>query len=227
MNLTCFKGDITFWDRFAPWYEKWLSRGRYHVAIMRELSQLVEPGWHILDVGAATGALSIPLTSLGCKVTAIDPSKVMSQILKGKLSDLNIKEVEVVTQKWEDYSIPVQSSFDLIVACNSLHLTRGGLKDGMLKVFSTDADNVCLITEINQGYFIDFKDIDRLQNRFNFLFIKNLSLNSSFYFQDMEEAWDFMECFGLNLNVTQTDDKPVHIDKADIAVIWWERKAVS
>ncbi|MFA5352879.1 MAG: hypothetical protein WC291_01490 [Thermodesulfovibrionales bacterium] len=34
MNLTPLRGDIWFWSRFAPWYERWLKRGMYHAPII-------------------------------------------------------------------------------------------------------------------------------------------------------------------------------------------------
>ena len=69
MNITTLKpGDITFWDRFAPWYEKWLMRGKYHKIILRELRCIIEKEWSVVDIGA--GTTEVAVISLGGIVTA-------------------------------------------------------------------------------------------------------------------------------------------------------------
>ena len=96
MNITTLKpGDITFWDRFAPWYEKWLTRGEYHKVILRELRGIIEKEWSVLDIGAGTGVLSIPMASFGCNVTALEPSSGMITIFRHKLDVLSISNIDI------------------------------------------------------------------------------------------------------------------------------------
>ena len=95
MNITNLRRDLQFWDEFAPWYEKWINRGNYHKPLIREITGMVETGWKVLDIGAGTGVLSLPIVSLGCTVVALEPSGGMRDILKDKLASLQIKEIEV------------------------------------------------------------------------------------------------------------------------------------
>ncbi|RMG05520.1 MAG: class I SAM-dependent methyltransferase [Nitrospirae bacterium] len=223
MNLTTLKGGIPFWDRFAPWYEKWAARGEYHRPLVKELSSMVEPGWKVLDIGAATGTLSIPLNSVGCAVHALEPSEGMLKILYEKIGALSITGIECINERWEDFT--PSHRYDLLLASNSLHLTDGGIMCGMKKVFSTLPAYVCLVTEINQQGYIDFKDIDRLQNHYDFLYIRNYRLNSSFIFQDMEEAEIVSAILGRELSLTRMGDVIVEPSGTDVAVLWWERTA--
>ncbi len=221
MNLTTLKGDIDFWDRFAPWYEKWASRGQYHRPILFELTKMIEQGWKILDVGAATGVLSIPLTALGCKVTALEPSRGMIKILENKLIETDTS-VDILNTRWEDYA-GESRKFNLILCCNSLHLTEGGIKGGMKKVFSLLPEYVCLITEINQSFTIDFKEIDRLQDNYQFLYIRNYRCDSSFHFEDENEVREFSALTGKEQKTAFIDGRIVQRDWTEIAVLWWER----
>lgn len=223
MNLTTLRGDIRFWDAFAPWYEKWLSRGEYHQPIIREVAGMVEPGWAVLDIGAATGVLSIPIAALGCTVEAVEPSAGMRQIFVEKINSLRIKNINICGDRWETYGLDGSQRFDLVIACNSLHLTGGGLKRGMLKVFSTGAVYICLVTEINQSIFIDFKEIDALGKDYTLLYIKNYKVNSSFIFKDLDEVERLSELLGQEMPVERTGDQLIQHDSTDIAVVWWEK----
>jgi SAM-dependent methyltransferase len=224
MNITTLIRDLQFWNAFAPWYEKWLNRGDYHKPMIKEITNMIEPGWKVLDVGAGTGVLSLPIVSLGCTVMVLEPSEGMRDILTDKLASLQIKEIEVNNSRWEDFPSENTHDFDLIVACNSLHLTDGGIPGGMEKIFHSMSHNVCLITEINQSIFIDFKQIDSLQNTHNFLFVKTLRVDSSFHFQSLDEVNDVADILQCRIPVIQEDDKLVQRDKTDVAIVWWERK---
>ncbi len=225
MNLTTLRGSIEFWDRFAPWYEKWLSRGTYHKAIIRAVSEMIEPGWRVLDIGAGTGVLSIPMASLGCTVTAIEPSEGMGELFSAKLSSLHVDTVSIVGMRWEDFQMEEEGSYDLILACNSLHLTQGGIAGGMKKAFSLGGAYVSLITEINQDIFIDFKTVDSLQDTYNFLSIRKYRADSSFFFESMHEVERLQEFLNREIQVSMEDGRPVQRDSTDIAVVWWERKS--
>ncbi len=225
MNITTLRPkDIAFWDRFAPWYEKWLMRGGYHKVILHELRGIIEKEWNVLDIGAGTGVLSIPMASFGCEVTAVEPSGGMIDIFRHKLEVLSIPNVRVLKRKWEEISHQ-DFQYDLIIACNSLHLVHGGFISAMEKVFEFKSLNVCLITEINNDYYIDFKEIDSLQNEYNFLFIKTYSVDSSFCFKDMNEVDEFQEVTDSKIDFQMEQDTPVQIDKTDIAILCWERKS--
>ncbi len=224
MNFTTLNGDLRFWDEFAPWYERWLNRGEYHRIIVNEITQMIEPGWKVLDIGAGTGVISIPMASLGCMVKALEPSTGMRKIFEDKLTSLKVKNIEMYCEKWEDMNPQRATFFDLIIACNSLHLTRGGLMEGMAKVFTCMPGFVCLVTEINQGKFIDFKKIDSLQKEYNFLYIKTYRVDSSFFFRNMDEVKELTNILDREMHVSIEGERPIQRDSSDIAILWWERK---
>lgn len=224
MNLTTQRAHIGFWDAFAPWYEKWLSRTAYHHPIVHEISGMLEPGWSVLDIGAGTGVLSLPLTALGCTVEAVEPSEGMRRIFTEKLNSLRVTGVDISPERWETYRRSEGKAPDLIVACNSLHLVDGGIMAAMEKVFAQGAGNLCLVTEINLDRFVDFKEIGRLQRDYDFLYIKNFTVDSTFYFDSMDEVPDLSDLLGRNIDVVTTRNAVFERDSTDIALLWWERR---
>ena len=72
---------VGFWDGYARWYKLWVEHNSYHAPIIDFLRQTVEPGWRVLDIGAGSGVLSLPLSAMGCEVTAIEPSIQMRRLL--------------------------------------------------------------------------------------------------------------------------------------------------
>ena len=224
MNFTPLNGNPHFWNDFAPWYENWIRRGEYHRLIVKEISHMIEPGWEVLDIGAGTGALSIPLSSLGCNVRALEPFEGMRDILNNKIKSLNIRNIHVYSESWDKMPVHSVQGLDLVIACNSLHLYSGGLMQGMSRVFETMANYICLVTEINQGISIDFKEIDKLQLNYSFLYIKNLALNSSFYFENMNEVREIEALLNHKIKTTIEDGRLVQKDTTDAAVLWWEKR---
>lgn len=224
MKLTRLSGTPRFWNGFSHWYEKWIERGEYHRPLVNEIAQMVEPGWTVLDIGAATGPLSIPLASLECNVTALEPCDGMRQILESKIESLGINNIDIRPEYWEEFDLNTIPEPDLVIASNCMHLIKGGIMEGMSKVFKTGARYICLVTEVNEGVSVDFKHIDTLQSSHNFLYIRNYELDSSFYFEDREEGMELNRFLDYGLDIVMEEGMPVNRDSTDIAVIWWERK---
>jgi SAM-dependent methyltransferase len=79
------------YDAAAPYsdfvYERCFGRQREVInqQLVRLIDGLLQRGSHILEVGAGTGRLTIPLARAGHRVTAIDQSKGMVEELKSKV----------------------------------------------------------------------------------------------------------------------------------------------
>ncbi len=211
MNLTTLPRDLSFWDQFAPYYEQWAACSGYHQPILHDLASMVEVGWRVLDIGAATGTLAIPLASLGCRVTALEPSRGMREILLKKIRELNIAEIEVVPLRWEEYES--REELDLIIASNSLHLFRGGLLEGARKAFRHKPAYFCLITE-TEGFPIDFRAIDAIADGYQFLYIKTIETRS---LCTDESALELLKAY-------VADSSFLSGERTRLSVLWWERQ---
>jgi SAM-dependent methyltransferase len=73
--------EVEYWNDYAPWYQRWRTHNDYNGSIVEELKRRVRPGWRVLDIGAADGALALPLSLWGCRVTALEPARRLREDL--------------------------------------------------------------------------------------------------------------------------------------------------
>jgi len=87
----------------------------------------LEPSQHLLDFGAGTGMLSVPLAEKVKQVTALDTSENMLEVLNEK----GIGNIQTLQQ---DAFARLEDHFDGIVSCMALHHVEDTL--GLMKVFA-------------------------------------------------------------------------------------------
>jgi ubiquinone/menaquinone biosynthesis C-methylase UbiE len=103
-------------NRIAPVYE---GRPPYPAELIDALSELVPPGARILDIGAGTGHLALPLAARGFEVLAVEPAQEMLARLRDSASALGTRVTSIHAAA---ESLPLQDgSVDLIVVADAVH----------------------------------------------------------------------------------------------------------
>ena len=79
----------------------------------------LQPGVRILDIGAGTGRVALPLAELGCKVVALEPATGMVKELRSKTGATNVRVIA-----GEGAQLPFSAArFDVVVIARVLYLT--------------------------------------------------------------------------------------------------------
>jgi len=138
---------VQYWDGNAKWHKLWVEHNNYHDEIIRTLTSFVKPGWRVLDIGAGNGILSLPLSAVGCKVTALEPSCGMRELLWQEATARGIASLQMEARRWEDMPLNELMDYDLIVASNSLHLTETGFMSALKKIFLAGPRHAFIISE--------------------------------------------------------------------------------
>ena len=141
------QATVDFWEGYARWYQQWMEHNRYHDAIVNILLSLARPNWRVLDIGAGNGVLSRPLRRMGCQVTALEPSAAMRRLLRAELGKEKTRSFRIDKRRWEDVSSSECRNYELIIACNSLHLTHMGFTSSLEKIFAARPRRVVVVSE--------------------------------------------------------------------------------
>ncbi|MBU0970531.1 MAG: class I SAM-dependent methyltransferase [Proteobacteria bacterium] len=98
------------------------------------------PGSTLLDIGAGTGKWSLLVAPHAAKVTALEPSSAMQQVLKEKILGEQIKNIEILTGTWPDHPI---APHDYVLASHSMY----GVKDfrGFVDKMTATATRACIL----------------------------------------------------------------------------------
>ncbi|MFA5074155.1 MAG: methyltransferase domain-containing protein [Nitrospirota bacterium] len=223
---------VVFWDRYAPWYKLWMEHTAYHENVIDVLTTMVQPGWTILDIGAGNGVLSLPLCSIGCDVTAIEPSHGMRNLLREQALFRGIDWITVDERRWEDTLYGSFQQYDLIMACNSLHLMDGGFIHALDSIFQTRAKKIFIITEHTPGTLLLTKLLTKHPG-YSLLFSKSCEADDSFRYHYPAEALEHQSfrmgshCasveHALKKSLCHRDGHFVLPSRATVNMYWWQR----
>ncbi len=108
------------WDKKAAYYDlesAGAGQGAPEDLNLAEIRQ----GETVLDVGAGTGRLAVPIAVIAGHVTALDPSEKMLAYLRRKMEAAGRKNYSCIRMRWEDAIIGVNvEPHDVVIASYSL-----------------------------------------------------------------------------------------------------------
>lgn len=178
--------SISFWDNYAKWYDLWIKHNNFHKSVIEFLFKVVEPEWNVLDIGAGNGVLSIPLSQIGCNVTSIEPSIGMRNHFFSEIINKKIQGISIDTRRWEDIPTLWYQGYDLIIACNSLHLMEIPFTASLRKIFAMKPRNVLLITELEKVR----NRIVYETNNYELQLARTYYADTSFAYHNLTEAYE-------------------------------------
>ena len=107
------------WDKTAAQFRQWMDVDDYPVKLMQHVK--LKPEWSLLDIGCGTGAVSIPAAKKTGRITALDISGEMIQILKEDAQKQNISNITYMHRSWNDIMVGEDiEPHDIVVASRSV-----------------------------------------------------------------------------------------------------------
>ncbi len=90
-----------FWRSYGIYDQVQMHSG-YPGEILTKISSFISPGATLLDIGAGTGAFSIPLSRIASRIVAVDPSAYQLQILMDKARREGLTNIFTIEKEWKD-----------------------------------------------------------------------------------------------------------------------------
>ena len=114
------------------------------IAPFRDIMALSSP-FAVLDIGAGTGRLAIPFSRIASRVTAVEPSAQMLEVLNDDLKRHKIENIDCIQKRWEDVEIPTDllMKYELVVASFSLGFLD--LREAVSKMIEASSRYICLM----------------------------------------------------------------------------------
>ena len=116
-------GAASYGDAFADVYDRWYADVTDAVACVRRVTELAAAagGGAVLELGAGTGRLALPLSSQGLEVTAVDASAAMLDALRAKPGAERLRIVQGDMSRLDEAGLADNPTFAVVlIAYNTL-----------------------------------------------------------------------------------------------------------
>lgn len=119
---------VSHWDSKARGFNKRVMKNTERAAGQVATLDL-HPHETVLDVGAGTGRLAIPMARKAKSVTALDQSKGMLECLEENMAKEGIENIRCIHKSWQDLAEGEIEPHDVVLSSNSLGVfdLRGAL----------------------------------------------------------------------------------------------------
>lgn len=116
------KGARKNWDKAAPKYAKLNQKDNYTERLFDNL--ILDNEDSLLDIGSGEGSVSIPLSKKVKKVTAVDSSEKMLELLNKKSDEQGISNIETINMDITDVNVDNIGHHDIVLASRSINFIK-------------------------------------------------------------------------------------------------------
>lgn len=131
------------WDRRAREFNRMVMRHKERAEAQVSSLGLSHEDT-VLDIGAGTGRLAIPMARIAKSVTALDQSGGMLACLKENMDREGLSNIQIVQKSWQDLSPDSLPAHDVVLSSNSLGVSD--LQEALSKMDGLAKKAVCIFT---------------------------------------------------------------------------------
>ncbi|HII05950.1 MAG TPA: class I SAM-dependent methyltransferase [Methanotrichaceae archaeon] len=145
-----------FWDKRAEEFNR-STKERSERTDRQVTSLRLNPDFTILDVGAGTGRLSVPIAKRVRSVTAVDQSRGMLDCLEENMAEVGLSNFHCIQKRWENVQLGVDiEPHDVVIASHSLGMFD--LQEALEKMNSAAKKRVYIFTSAGKWFFDDLEE---------------------------------------------------------------------
>ena len=115
--------SVSFWDGLHIWeaYEQYTN---YPGRLLQHVLKSVDSSQTVLDIGAGSGAFTLPLAKQAGWVTAVEPSSAQCRRLTRAVESMGIANISLIRKNWDAAGMEEVGSHDIVVAGYCLFMKR-------------------------------------------------------------------------------------------------------
>ncbi|NMC76485.1 MAG: class I SAM-dependent methyltransferase [Candidatus Methanofastidiosa archaeon] len=137
-----------FWKRL-DYYDELMAYSRYPGKIIDRISFFLSSNDNLVDIGAGTGAFSIPMSKMLNKIIAVDPSPHQLKILRQKAHNNQCNNIFYIDKEWKDVQIEELGTIDYSLAAYSFF--EDDISSFIKKSISVASKGIFLIFRAGMG----------------------------------------------------------------------------
>jgi len=144
------------WDKRAEEFDR-STKERSERTERQVASLQLDPDCTVLDVGAGTGRLSVPIAKMAKIVTAVDQSRGMLNYLEKNMVEEGLSNYRCIQKRWEDVRLGEDlEPHDVVIASHSLGMFD--LQEALAKMDAAAKRRVYIFTAAGKWFFDDFEE---------------------------------------------------------------------
>jgi ubiquinone/menaquinone biosynthesis C-methylase UbiE len=113
------KNNPESWNNIASKFNEWMEKDDYPEKLLNRIE--LDSNDSVLDIGCGNGVITIPLAQKATKVTAMDISSKMLEILKKNAKNSGLNNINTCNRRIEDVTEEDVGKHDVVVASRSLN----------------------------------------------------------------------------------------------------------
>jgi len=246
--------EEAFWEKRAPHYS--LTNNLYSgiPIIGKQLLKLIDKDSFVLEIGSGSGNFTIPIAEKASKVLGVEPSKAMIRTSNERVKNTNLKNIEFINCKWEEY---IQETIaDITVSVNSFYRIKD--IELALKKMDLSATKRCIIVrsiirpklyELYEGHNIAYRKCNDYIMIPNILWKMGICANINYLPQKckytyssieevknelkqdineetyLKDGHKLIEAFN-NIAVEDTNHQYIYESNVCYTLIWWNKNQI-
>ena len=222
---TAARSGTDYWNRRAEDYNDYIVNSGFANGIkaseILETEDILQPNFHVLDIAAGPGAMTIPFAEKTAKVTAVEPTQNMQKYLIQNAENRNLNNIVILEKLFETLDMGTYANqFDLVVISHGLfHFPDIGRQ--LIRINALSKGYCCIVeglkenmTSLNMHKQLDIDntaiDFDNFIALYNILYRRrifaNVKIFDSVMRRSVASAISLWEKFlGKYRTVTQAD----------------------
>ena len=214
------KKNSRSWDNVAPKFKKTKGKNDYSKKILEKIK--LEPEDTVLDIGCGSGNITIPLARKAKKVTALDISRKMLQLLEENAAENDLSNIDPLNRRLEDVLLNRDiEPHDVVIASRSLNGVYNikqvleeinEIAKKYVYITLWGANNVKFQNEISKIIGREFHEHPTYIYVYNMLYelgiyanIEILEYDNSSYYSSIDDAIETFRWKMVNLNQREED----------------------